>query len=55
MLETPFPFFISQKPGEIVIFGTFLAKKKINFGLHFAENQHFQIAHVLLRHSDVIR
>ena len=40
MLETPFPFFISQKPGEIPIFGTSLVKK-INFGLYFAENQHF--------------
>ena len=29
MLETPFPFFISKKPGEILIFGTFLAKKSI--------------------------
>ena len=27
MLKTPFPFFISKKPGEITIFGTFLAKK----------------------------
>ena len=27
MLETPFPSFISQKPGEIPIFGTFMAKK----------------------------
>ena len=36
MLETPFPFFISKKPGEILIFGTFLVKKLIfffNFGL----------------------
>ena len=29
MLETPFPFFICKKPGEIPIFGTFLAKKWI--------------------------
>ena len=29
MLETPFPFFICKKPGEIPIFGTFLAKKLI--------------------------
>ena len=28
MLETPFPFFKSKKPGEIPIFGTFLAGKK---------------------------
>ena len=27
MLETPFPFFISKKPGEIPIFGTFLSEK----------------------------
>ena len=29
MLESPLPFFISQKPGEILIFGTFLAKLSI--------------------------
>ena len=29
MLGTPFPFFISKKPGEIPIFVTFLAKKSI--------------------------
>ena len=29
MLETPFPFFVSKKPGEIPIFWTFLAKKSI--------------------------
>ena len=29
MLETPFPFFISKKTGEIPIFRTFLAKKSI--------------------------
>ena len=29
MLETPFPFFVSKKLGEIPIFGTFLAKKSI--------------------------
>ena len=29
MLETPFPFFISKKPGEIPIFGIFLAKNSI--------------------------
>ena len=43
MLETPFPFFISKKPGEIPIFGTFLAKKLIfffNFGL-FSLNVRF--------------
>ena len=28
MLETPFPFFISKKPVEIPIFGTFKLKKK---------------------------
>ena len=55
MLETQFPFFISKKPREILIFGTFLAKKKINFGLYFAENQHFLVGHTLLRHCDVIR
>ena len=55
MLEAPFPFFISKTPGKIPIFGTFLAKKKNNFGLYFAENRHFQLDHVLLRHCDVIR
>ena len=54
MLETPFPFFISKKPGEISIFGTFLSEK-FHFGLYFAENRHFQVVHVLLRHCDVIR
>ena len=33
MLETPFPFFISKKPGEIPTFGTFLAKKWIFFSI----------------------
>ena len=37
-------FFISKKPGEILIFGTFSAKKKINFGLYFVENRHFRSA-----------
>ena len=31
MLETPFSFFISNKLGEIPIFGTVLAKKKSIF------------------------
>ena len=31
MLETPFSFLISKKPGEIPIFGTFLAKKWLFF------------------------
>ena len=53
MFEIPFSFFINKKLGEIPIFGTFLAKK-INFGQYFAENQHFQVGHVLLRHCDVI-
>ena len=43
-----------QKPGENPLFGTFSAKK-INFGLYFAENRHFQVGHDLLRHCDVIR
>ena len=29
--------------------------EKINFGLYFTENRHFQVGHVLLRHCDVIR
>ena len=36
MLETPFPVFISEKPGEIPIFRTFLAKNNdffLKFGL----------------------
>ena len=44
ILETPISFFISKKPGEIPIFGTFLAKKKTkkqkqkqnNFGLYIS-------------------
>ena len=28
--------------------------KKINFGLYFAENRHFQLGHALLRHCDII-
>ena len=31
MLETPFPFFVSKKPDEIPIFGTFLEKQLIFF------------------------
>ena len=54
MLETLFPFFTSKNPGEIPMFGFFFSKK-INFGLYFAENQHFQVGHALLRHCDVIR
>ena len=42
-----------QNPGEIPIFGTFLAKKKND--LYFAENRHFQVGHTLLRYCDVIR
>ena len=38
MLETPFPFFISKKVGEIPIFGTFLAKMK-NEQLFFLINR----------------
>ena len=34
MLETPFPFFLSKKPGEIPIFGTFLGEK-IDFFFQF--------------------
>ena len=29
MLETPFPFFISKKSGEIQIFGSFLGEKNL--------------------------
>ena len=32
----------------------FLAKKN-NSGVYFAENRHFQVGHVLLRHCDVMR
>ena len=63
MLETRFTFFISkkkkqkqkqkQKTGEIPIFVT--VTEKVNFGLHFAGNRHFHVAHALLRHCDVIR
>ena len=44
---------MTKHRGKIPIFGTFLAKK-INFVLYFAENQHFQVDHALLRHCDVI-
>ena len=57
MLETPFPFFICKKPGEIPIFGTFLAKKWIfcQFWSMFTENPIFESGHVWKRHCDVIR
>ena len=57
MLETPFPFFICKKPGEIPIFGTFLAKKLIfcQFWSMFTENPIFESGHVWKRHCDVIR
>ena len=29
--------------------------ERINFGLYFAENRHFQVGHVLLRKCDVLR
>ena len=34
---------------KIPIFGTFSKTQKMNFGLYFAENLHFQVGHVLLR------
>ena len=57
MLETPFPFFICKKPGEIPIFETFLAKKWIfcQFWSMFTENPLFESGHVWKRHCDVIR
>ena len=57
MLETPFPFFICKKPGEIPIFGTFLRKKLIfcQFWSMFTENPLFESDHVWKRHCDVIR
>ena len=36
MLEIQFPFFISKKLGEILIFGTFLAKNGVFFVLFFS-------------------
>ena len=53
MLETPLPFFISKKPGEIPIFGTSLAKKSILDHISLKIDI-FQVGHVLLRHCDVI-
>ena len=38
MLETSFSSFISKKPGEIPIFGTFF-DEKLNFGLYFTVNR----------------
>ena len=40
MLETSFSSFISKKPGEIPIFGTFF-DEKLNFGLYFTANRKF--------------
>ena len=55
MLETPFPFFISKKNRvKSPDIWTFISDKII-FGLYFAENRHFQVGHVLLRHCDVIQ
>ena len=53
MLQTKFPFFISKKQGEILIFGDFLTKKSI-LAYICTENQHFQVGRVLLRHCDII-
>ena len=58
MLETPFSFFICKKPGEIPIFGTFLAKKWIFLSIlvyMFTENPLFESGHLWKRHCDVIR
>ena len=52
MLNTPFPFFIRKN--RVKFWYLELFSKKINFGLYFAENRHFQVGHVLLRHCDVI-
>ena len=52
MLETPFPFFISKIPGEILIFGTFLAKKSI---LAYIFHWKSTFSDTLLRHCDFIR
>ena len=48
MLETPFAFFISKNPGEIPIFGTFLAKELIFFQFWsiFTESPLFESGHV---------
>ena len=54
MLETPFSFLISKKPGEIPIFGTFWRKSQLNLA-YFAENLHFQVGHALLCHYNGIR
>ena len=58
MLETPFSFFISKKPSEIPIFGTFLAKKItffFQFWSSFTETPLLESGHVWKRHCDVIR
>ena len=55
MLETPFPFFIYKKPGEIPIFFS----EKLDFlsilVYMFTENPIFESGHVWKRHCDVIR
>ena len=57
MLETPFPFFINKQKKKnrwnSDIWNFF--SEKLNFGLYFAENQHFQVGHALSRYCDVIR
>ena len=57
MLETPFPFFVCKKPGEILIFGTFLAKKIdfLSILVYVHWKSAFESGHVWKRHCDVIR
>ena len=44
MFETPFPFFISKNRVKYRYLE--LLSEKINFGLYFSENQHFQVGHI---------
>ena len=44
-----------QKTGWNFDIWNFFLAKKINFGLYFAENRHFQVGHALLRHCDIKR
>ena len=48
------PIIYKQKTGWNTDIWNFL-EKKINFSLYFADNQTFQVGHVLLHRFDVIR
>ena len=53
LVRNPVFLLYKQKIGRISDIWNFFSEK-IKFGLYFAENQHFQVGHTLLRHCDVI-